>query len=272
MKPMSRLSLFFVIIALVHTTLFTSSCTSNKKITYFQNLPDSVYQSAKTIANLAYTNPLIQPNDLLQVTILTLDPQVNTQLAAGNTTSFSIQPGSSNSPVAPSQVAGLLVDNQGQIELPIVGKVKVAGLTTALARDTIHNRVALFYNNPVVNVRFANFSITVLGEVARPAAYVVPNEKVSILDAIGMAGDLTIYGKRENILLVRDSLGQKTFTRFNLNSAETFMSPYFYLKQGDMVYVEPSKSKIAATDAVKTRNITLLASGLSLLFVIFSRL
>lgn len=272
MKPMSRLSLCIVVNILLCTTLFTSSCTSNKKIAYFQNLPDSAYQSARAIANLTYTNPLIQSNDLLQVTILTLDPQVNTVLAAGNTTAYSIQPGSSTSPVAPTQVSGLLVDNEGVVELPIVGKVKVAGLTTAIARDTIHNRVAQYYNNPVVNVRFANFSITVLGEVARPATYVVPNEKVSILDAIGMAGDLTIYGRRENILLIRDSLGQKTYTRFNLNSAKTFMSPYFYLKQGDMVYVEPGKSKIAATDAVKTRNITLLASGLSLLFVIFSRL
>jgi polysaccharide export outer membrane protein len=123
----------------------------------------------------------------------------------------------------------------------------------------------------VVSVRFANFNITVLGEVARPATYVVPNEKVSILDAIGMAGDLTIYGKRENVLLIRDSLGIKKMMRFDLNSTSTLLSPYFYLRQGDVVYVEPAKSKIAASDAVKTRNITLLGAGLSLLIVIFSR-
>lgn len=269
---MNRLNLSFWASILLCVIVLTSSCGTDKKITYFKNIPDSVYQSARNIPSFAFTDPLIQPNDILQVSILTLDPQVNTVLAAGNTTSFSVQPGSSNSPVAPTPISGLLVDNQGTIELPVIGKIKVAGLTTALARDSIRNRVAQYYNSPVVNVRFANFSITVLGEVARPASYVVPNEKVSILDAIGMAGDLTIYGKRENVLLVRDSLGVKQYVRFNLNSSETFSSPYFYLKQGDMIYVEPGKSKIASTDAVKARNISLVATGISLLIVIFSRL
>lgn len=267
---MSRLSLS--ILLLLCLIVCASSCGTNKKITYFKNIPDSVYKSARSLPSFAYIDPLIQPNDILQVSILTLDPQINTVLAAGNTTSFSVQPGSSNSPVAPSPISGLLVDNQGSIELPVVGKIKVAGLTTTTARDSIRNRVSQFYNSPVVNVRFANFSITVLGEVARPATYVVPNEKVSILDAIGMAGDLTIYGKRENVLLIRDSLGAKQYVRFDLNTADMFSSPYFYLKQGDMIYVEPGKSKIASTDAVKARNIGLIATGLSLLIVIFSRL
>jgi polysaccharide export outer membrane protein len=270
---MSRLSLsFFTLLAPVLFAVFATSCSVNKKITYFKDIPDTVHQSARNIPSLAFSDPVIQPNDILQVSILTLDPQVNTVLAAGNTTSFSVQPGSSSSPVAPTPISGLLVDNQGTIELPVIGKIKVSGLTTSLARDSIHNRVAQYYNSPVVNVRFANFSITILGEVARPASYVVPSEKVSILDAIGMAGDLTIYGKRENVLLIRDSLGHKQYVRFNLNSSEMFSSPYFYLKQGDMVYVEPGRSKIASSDAVKTRNISLIATGISLLIVIFSRL
>ena len=263
---------YSVVPLLLCAILFACSCGTDKKIVYFKNIPDTIYKSARNIPSLAFVDPLIQPNDILQVSILTLDPQVNTVLATGNTTAFSVQPGSSNSPVAPTPISGLLVDNQGSIELPVVGKIKVSGLTTAIARDSIRNRVALYYNSPVVNVRFANFSITIIGEVARPASYVVPNEKVSILDAIGMAGDLTIYGKRENILLIRDSLGIKQYVRFNLNSADMFSSPYFYLKQGDMIYVEPGKSKIASTDAVKTRNISLIATGISLLIVIFSRL
>lgn len=269
---MSRLSLSLLTTLLFGVVIFTSSCGTDKKITYFKNIPDSVYQSAKGLPSFAFADPLIQPNDILQVSILTLDPQINTVLAAGNTTSFSVQPGSSTSPVAPSPISGLLVDNQGTIELPVIGRIKVAGLTTTIARDSIRQRVSQFYNSPVVNVRFANFSITVLGEVARPASYVVPSEKVSILDAIGMAGDLTIYGKRENVLLIRDSLGIKQYVRFNLNSADMFSSPYFYLRQGDMIYVEPGKSKIASTDAVKARNISILATGISLLIVIFSRL
>lgn len=252
--------------------VLVSSCGTNKNITYFKDVPDSLYLAPHPLLGQAFTDPSIQPNDILQVSILTLDPTVNTALAAGNNTTFSVQPGSSSSPVAPTPISGLLVDRDGLVELPVVGKIKVSGLTTAQARDTIHEKVAVYYKNPVVNVRFANFSITVLGEVARPASYVVPNEKVSILDAIGMAGDLTIYGKRENIMLIRDSLGVKQVIRFNLNSSETFRSPYFYLRQGDMVYVEPNKSKVASTDAVKARNIGLIATGLSLLIVIFSRL
>jgi polysaccharide biosynthesis/export protein len=272
MKPMSRLNLSITITAFLCMIIFASSCGTDKKITYFKNIPDTVYNGARNIPSLGFSDPIIQPNDILQVSILTLDPQVNTVLTAGNTTSFAIQPGSSTSPVAPTPISGLLVDNQGTIELPVVGRIKVAGLTTSVAKDSIRSKVSLYYNSPVVNVRFANFSITILGEVARPASYVVPNEKVSILDAIGMAGDLTIFGKRENVLLIRDSLGQKQYVRFNLNSADMFSSPYFYLKQGDMIYVEPGKSKIASTDAVKTRNISLIATGISLLIVIFSRI
>lgn len=269
---MNRFNLSYTALFLLFIVSYASSCTVDKKITYFKNIPDSIYHVANQLPSQAFSDPLIQPNDILQVSILTLDPQVNTVLAAGNNTAFSIQPGSSNSPVTPAPISGLLVDNRGTIELPVIGNIKVDGLTTSVARDTIRNRVAEYYNSPVVNVRYANFSITVLGEVARPASYVVPNEKVSILDAIGMAGDLTIYGKRENILLVRDSMGIKQYVRFNLNSSDVFMSPYFYLKQGDMIYVEPSKSKIAASDAVRARNISLFATGLSLIIVLISRL
>lgn len=265
-------SFFFIVWGCLLLTGLVSSCSSNKKITYFQDIPDSIYRTARNLTVTPFSDPVIQANDILQISILTLDPQVNNILTANNTSSFSVQPGSSSSPAGPQSVTGFMVDKQGMIELPIVGKIKIAGLTTSEARDTIHARVASYYNSPVVNVRFANFNITVLGEVARPATYIVPNEKVSVIDAIGMAGDLTIYGKRENILLIRDSLGHKKSVRFNLNSSELLNSPYFYLKQGDMLYVEPSKSKIASTDGVRTRNLALLASGVSLLIVIFSRL
>ncbi|MBC8035162.1 MAG: polysaccharide biosynthesis/export family protein [Chitinophagaceae bacterium] len=249
-----------------------SSCSTNKKITYFQDIPDSLYISSHNLPVNSFKDPVIQPNDILQITILTLDPEANNILTSANSASFSVQPGSSNNPAAAQPITGFLVDRNGFIELPVVGKIKLAGLTTADARDSIHDLVGRFYKGPVVNVRFTNYSITVLGEVARPATYVVPNEKLSIMDAIGIAGDLTIYGKRENVLLVRDSAGQKQFVRFNLNSSATFSSPYFYLKQGDMIYVEPNKSRITSSDATTNRNITLAASGISVLIILLSRL
>ncbi len=260
-----------------YTALFTivllSSCSTNKKISYFRDIPDSIFLAARNINTTSFEEPLIQLNDILQVSILSLDPQLNNMLTSANSVAFSVQPSSSNLTSASSAtISGFLVDKKGMIELPVIGKIKVSGMSTAEARDFIHDRVAIFYKDPVINVRFANFNITVLGEVARPATYVVPNEKLSVLDAIGMAGDLTIYGKRENILLVRDSGGQKKYVRFDLNSSGMFNSPYFYLRQGDVIYIEPAKSKIAASDGVRNRNITLAASGLSLLIVFFSKI
>ncbi|MEO5995225.1 MAG: polysaccharide biosynthesis/export family protein [Chitinophagaceae bacterium] len=263
-----RFNLFFTIII---GTLLTS-CSTNKKISYFKDIPDSVFLAARNIQTTTFSELLIQPNDILQVSILTLDPQINNVLSASNTASYTVQPGNSVSPAGTSAIAGYLVDKNGMIELPIIGKISVTGKSLDEIRDAIHEKVSIYYNKPVISVRFANFSITVLGEVAKPATYIIPNEKISILDAIGMAGDLTIYGKRENVLLIRDSLGQKQYTRFDLNSSKMFSSPYFYLRQGDMIYIEPSKSKVAATDASKNRTIALVASGLSLLIIVFSRL
>lgn len=269
---MSRLNLSLSLIILLGAIVLNTSCAYNKNIPYFKDLPDSLYLAAKNIPSQAFQDPTIQPNDILQISILTLDPQANNVLTAANSATYSVQPASNGLSANASSVTGFLVDKEGMVELPVTGKIKVSGLTTSVARDTIHNRVAEFYQKPVVNVRFANFNITVLGEVARPSTYVVPSEKVSILDAIGMAGDLTVFGKRENVMLIRDSLGNKQVIRFDLNNSSTLLSPYFYLRQGDVVYVEPNKSKIASTDAVRTRNLTLAASGISLLIVILTRL
>jgi polysaccharide export outer membrane protein len=121
-------------------------------------------------------------------------------------------------------------------------------------------------------VRFANFKVTVLGEVKNPSTFLVPNEKPSIIDALGLAGDLTIFGKRENVMLIRDNEGQKEITRLNLDSSKTISSPYFYLRPNDVVYVEASESKVLSTDAYRNRNFALIAAGLSFLTVLTARL
>ncbi|HZG26325.1 MAG TPA: polysaccharide biosynthesis/export family protein [Chitinophagaceae bacterium] len=248
------------------------SCVTDKKTTYFKDIPDSLYLAARNIRTAAFHEPVVRPGDIMQISILTLDPQANNILTTSNSASYTVQPANSGNAAGAAPITGYLVDTKGLIELPIVGKINILGLTSTAVKDLVHEKVSRYYNNPVVSVRYANFSVTILGEVAKPATYVVPNEKISILDAIGMAGDLTIFGKRENILLIRDSSGQKQSVRFDLNSSAMFSSPYFYLRQGDMIYVEPSKSKVAATDTNRNRNVTLIASGLTLLIVLFSRL
>jgi polysaccharide export outer membrane protein len=165
-----------------------------------------------------------------------------------------------------------LVDKEGGIDLPLIGRVMLRGLTTAAAKNIIRNKASTFLKDAIVTVRLQNFKVTVLGEVARPANYIVPNERVSLLDAIGMAGDLTIYGRRENILLIREQEGKKTLTRLNLNSSKIFQSPYYYLQQNDIVYVEPNKQREASSDITTVRNLTIITSLATLATVIVSSL
>lgn len=263
----TRSGLCLVLLLCVMTVF--SACNNYKNISYLKDIKDTINNVPIATLKTVYSDPKIQPNDILQVTVQTLDPQTNNILAGANSSVASAQ--STASTTSQPSIPGYMVDKNGNILLPLIGMVKVSGLTTAEARDQISEKVARFYKEPVVNVRLANFSITVLGEVNHPSTYIVPNEKVSILDALGMAGDLTIYGKRENVLLIRDENGDKKFVRFNINSSDIFSSQYFYLRQGDLVYVEPAKSKAASTDMARTRNYTLIASAFTVLIVLLTR-
>jgi polysaccharide export outer membrane protein len=159
------------------------------------------------------------------------------------------------------------VDANGAIELPLIGSLKVAGLTTMQARDTIKAKLTKYLKEPTVNIRFLNYKISVLGEVQRPSVYVIPNETITLPEALGLAGDMTIYGKRGNVLIIRDNNGKKEFGRVDLNSRDLFSSPYYYLHANDVVYVEPSAGRIAQTD--KIYQITpIILSALSFLSII----
>lgn len=247
-----------------------SSCTNYKNISYFKDIPDSLYRQPQSLPLADYKEPAIQPNDILQVSVQTLDPQATAVTGTQNTATYNVQ-GASSLATTGATVQGFLVDKAGAIELPLVGKIQVAGLTTSAAREAIRQKAAIYYKDPVVNVRFVNFNISVFGEVNRPAQYTIPNEKASILDAIAMAGDLTIYGKRENVMLIREEAGQKKVIRFNLNNSDVFQNPYFYLRQGDVIYVQPNKAKAAANDVATIRNISIITSIVSLLVVVISR-
>jgi len=245
------------------------ACSTPKNVTYFKDIPDTL--ESKEILQALYKTPTVQTDDILQVSIQTLDPASTALLNQQNTASWPVSASNSTNNVNVGNIAGYLVDKDGYVALPLIGKILVKGKSTNEVREAISVKAAEYYKDPIVNVRLANFKITVLGEVARPSAYIMPSEKVSLLDAIGMAGDLTIYGKRENVLLIREKDGKKVFTRFNLNDSQLFSSPYFFLQQGDVIYVEPNKSKAASTDMAQVRRISIVASVLSLLIVIASR-
>jgi len=248
--------------------MYISSCTPYHSILYLDNIPDSLKSGSTKLAE--YTDPKIQPDDILSITIITIDPATATIVNQGQYVPQGNMPGILSGGSTP--ISGLLVDKKGEVSLPIIGTVKLAGLTTSEARELIKNKTAEFYKDPNVQVRFANFKITVLGEVAKPSTYIVPNEKNTVLDALGLAGDLTIYGKRDNILLIRDSADTKKYVRLNINSTKILKSPYFYLRQNDVIYVEPNRSKLVQSDATQTRIITIGASILTALAIILIRI
>jgi len=265
------------IYALILLIILFSSCSSTKKTKYFQDIPDS--GRLKIIAKAEYIEPRIQSDDILVVIVQTVDPQASGIINSGNVNSGGSMPGYAAMPSATlnapltnlSNSLGYLVDKDGNITMPILGKITVMGLTTAEARQVIFNVADRFYKDPSVIVRYANFRINVAGEVLRPGTYIMPNEKVSILDAISMAGDLTVYGKRDNVLLIRENPdGTRTPYRVNLKKSDFMSSPFFFLRQNDYIYVEPSPSKSASTDALQARNISIISSVLTLLIVFFA--
>jgi polysaccharide biosynthesis/export protein len=244
--------------------LLLGSCVSSKDTVYFGNIP----ADAPQVRLPEYQEPIVQIDDILHITIQTVDGGTTAainRLSGGNV--------GNPAPVANSSTpSGYLVDEEGKITIPMLGTLQVAGLTTSEVRALINDEASKYFNDPTVQVRFANFKITVIGEVAKPATYTVPNEKVTLLDAIGMAGDLTIYGKRQTVLLIRDADGEKEFVRFDLNDYSTFESPYFYLKQNDVVYVEPTRSRANANNAATFQIVSLALSALSVITLAITRL
>lgn len=270
MRKSSSINLsLFLLILVASLSLF--SCNASKKIKYFQDIPDS--GQIKRIESAVYSAPQIKVDDILTIVIQTIDPNATASLNLGNVSSSiaGVPLGTTVNPVQ-AVTAGYLVDKEGNVDIATLGKVKVAGLTTFEAKNAILQIATKYFKNVSVSVRFANFKINVTGEVNRPSTYVIPNEKVSVLDALALAGDMTIFGKRENVLLIRENEdGSRTAVKMNLKKSDIMSSPYFYLKQNDIVYVEPRSAKAAATDASQARYYTLVGSLLSVLIVLFTR-
>jgi polysaccharide export outer membrane protein len=259
----SFLKFFFNISACIILT----SCASIKNVKYFSDVSDSTKFTA--LGSVPYTEPTINTDDILSVNIQTNEPEAAQTVSMGNIQNSAVGATTAGS-TGGQTVSGYLVDKEGMIELPIIGRIKVLGLTTQEARNLIRSKANQYYKNPAVNIRFANFKITILGEVAKPGTYVVSNERVNILDALGLAGDLTIYGKRNNITLIRQNVdGNRILVKLDLTKKEILNSPYYYLNKNDYIYVEPGNSKIVSSDSIQNRNISIVtAIGASLISVL----
>ncbi|WP_191967825.1 polysaccharide biosynthesis/export family protein [Rhizosphaericola mali] len=249
-----------------------------KETPYFSDVPDSVI----TAVNLANRNQLkIQPDDILNITLQTTDPLAtanlnnisgaNTMTSSTNTTSGQYLIGGGQNAIG-SDGVGFLVDSLGELNLPIFGRIKLSEMSTDSARNFLQKKADKLYKNATVNVRFVNMKIGVLGEVNRPGYFYMGNEKNTILDALLMAGDMTIYGKRKNVLLLRDSAGVMTMHRFNMDSKDMLTSQYFYLKQRDVIYVEPNKARIQGLNSPVYTKVGLAVSILTLLVLVWTRI
>jgi polysaccharide biosynthesis/export protein len=248
--------------------LLLASC-SRRNLSYFSDLPQqALYQ--ERISNTIDLK--IRPDDLISITVTSLNPESNALfnrgeiIPVGNASSYR---NVYTAPIAAKE--GYLVDREGYISFPVLGRVQLAGLTKAEARTKLMNQLSEYLKEPLVNIQFLNFKVTVVGEVNNPSSFTVPTEKISVLEALGLAGDMTVHGKRENVLVIREADGIRTATRLNLNSMEVFNSPYFYLQQNDVVYVEPDNMKRMQAKT-NNRAIALTSSAISLITVLIFRL
>lgn len=259
---MTKLNANFRFICSVFCTLLMLSCASPEKARYFNNLPEAEYRMAND-----NPDPIIQKGDILNITVSSLNPQENTIY---NAPINSVTSANNASSIA--NLTGYLVNPEGKITFPVIGELKAAGSNKKQLRDQIVNELTSrqLLLNPVVTIRILNFRVTVLGEVGKPSNIEVPNEKISILEAIGLAGDLTLYAKRDNVLLIRSEEGKKITRRINLETDEIFRSPYYYLKSNDVIYVESNKAKVQSTSRAN-QLLPIILSGLAFVAIIVDR-
>lgn len=249
-------------------TLLLSACNAYKDVAYLQNsgVAISYDKSSNSIPD-----PKVKIGDLLIITVNSSVPESSIPFnlplipTGEGINAYAIGTQMSNG----GGLQNYLVDNQGFINFPVLGLLKVAGLNKAQLLDLLNTSIYPKYikEQPVITLRFANFKISVLGEVNRPSVFTINNEKVSILEAIALAGDLSIYGRRDNVLLVRENLdGERTTVRIDLRDERLIASEYYYLQQNDVLYVQPNdpRSRSSALSTAETLTISLVGTLISL--------
>jgi len=242
---------FFVILI----ALLVSGCVGHKNVTYFNDIEEEV----SGVLNIAETpESLLKPNDLIEVNISSTSLETNR---------FFQKPTSENGEGFGGNTYRIGYD--GSIEIPLVGEVAVGGLNTDGAADVIREALLEYVRDPTVNVRMLNFKITLLGEVKNPGVYQIPTAEANILEALGYAGDLTLYGVRENVLVIRTDGDEKRFQRLNLNRSDIVESEYFHLRNNDIIYVQPTKGLTSKDDNIY-RILPLIISSLTLITVVIS--
>ena len=245
-------------VSIFSLAILLNACATSEKIVYFQDIEGQVVND--TLVNF---EPEIQFGDILAINVSAIEAEAaipfnlyETPITNGNFTN--------------TKPLTYLVNVDGEIQFPVIGKIKVGGLTTKQIVDKLTIVLVDYIKNPIINIRLVNFKVSVLGEVNKPGSYVVDNERISIIDAISLAGDLTIHGKRKSIMLIREINGKRLMVTIDLTSKELFNSPYYYLAQNDVIYVAPNKTKV--NSSVVGANTGVIVSSVSILITLLALL
>lgn len=236
--------------------LLASGCASQKEITYLQGTYDGYTQQSDESYEMT-----IRPDDMVAIMVNSKDPELAQMF---NLPMISYQISNSNTGVgnASNKILGYLVDKNGEINFPQLGKIKIAGMSRSQLTDYIANELIDkgFVNDPIVTVQYLNFKVSVMGEVNNPGTIDITSDRITLFDALSAAGDLTIYGQRDNVKIIREIEGKKTVSFVDLRSADILDSPFYYLQQNDVVYVEPNKAKAGQREINSNRTIATWAS------------
>ncbi|MBB4080239.1 polysaccharide export outer membrane protein [Lewinella aquimaris] len=253
--------------SLIVAALTVSSCVSYGELVSFDEA-DLSQLSPQNIENSM--NLKVQPEDLLRITVTSLNMEAAAPFNVDQSRSGGQTGGASQSPEQLELSTGYFVDQEGNIDFPGLGKLYVVGKTLEEIKGQILEELEGFLADPVVNIRFLNFKVTVLGEVNLPGSLRLTNKRISILEAIGNAGDLTLYADRSEVLVIREQDGVRTYGKLNLQDDEIFSSPYYYLQQNDVIYVKPLESRVATIADPASRLISYGTAALSFVAIILA--
>jgi len=240
---------FFLLVILLQ------SCASRKNVAYLQDVNNN--SNSQTEASY---EPVLKNDDLLSIIVSANDPEI--------TYMFNIPQIQGNYKVNENQdgIKTYLIDTKGEIEFPVIGRIQLGGLTRTQAIDKLTEKIKPYITNPTINLRILNYKISVLGEVNKAGNYTINSERITLLEAIANAGDLTIYGRRDNILIIREKDDKKTYNRIDITKSDFINSDFYYLTQNDVVIVEPNKTRVNSSSFGP--NVTATISALSVLATI----
>ena len=256
------------LLLILFVTLFTS-CTNTRQLVYMQGKFDTT-----KLSQVPRMEDTIRKGDILSIIVYSDNPEATKiynqpLITTGGSTVGGDIGGSASLGGAPS-TGGYVVDENGYIEFQGLGLLHIDSMTKAVLKDTLINRLKNVLSNPYCTVRFLNRRFTMLGEIGHPGIFTIPGDHINLLEALALAGDMTFYGRRDNILVVRDVNGARQFGRMDITKPEIMASPFFYLQENDIVIVEPTKKKVAANDQTVLRNVTIVSSVVSLAALLYS--